>query len=77
MLDVQRYRIVVAISPHGCSAHSPDVADVRVSSTTVADAVSQMRTAIAVAVELAQLRGEQVPVPSGPGVEVQPRLAAA
>jgi predicted RNase H-like HicB family nuclease len=73
MLDLRAYRLVVTPSRTGFAAHTPDIDGVRVHADTVEECVCLMRTAIAVELELAQLHGEALAAPSGPGVEIGSR----
>jgi len=62
--------------PRNCSAYSPDVSGCAATGRTVEECVAEMRSALASHLEVMSEYGEPIPEPSGPGVFVEPEVAA-
>ncbi len=76
--EAQRYLVLVEGGPpSNYSAWSPDVPGCVATGSTMEDVEREMRAAIAFHLEGLATDGEPLPEPSGPGVYVERKTAAA
>jgi predicted RNase H-like HicB family nuclease len=76
--QAQRYLVLIEGGPpSNYSAWSPDVPGCVATGATVEDVEREMRAAIALHLEGLAADGDPIPEPSGPGVYVERKTAAA